>query len=156
GWRLTSEAVVTRRVVVLHLVPHAADEADFVHDVRHARQIAADGRPHKARRHGPINTADFLRSIRLHVESIDVARAAVLMQENDRFGSRPSGPRLRRARQRTEKAEPADREKSAAIESWMKGWHENLVCKAIPQAKTCDYDLRENLVAPRALISAAF
>ena len=60
--RHAGQAVVAGRVVVLHLVLHAAHQRHLVHDVAHARQHLADGDAGGRAGDGPIDAANLGRA----------------------------------------------------------------------------------------------
>ena len=85
--RVPGQRVVRRRVVVLHGVGHAPHERDLVHDLRHPRQALGDLDRRRNGRDRLVRPADLVGRVRLHVEHVDVARPAELVEED--HGLRP-------------------------------------------------------------------
>src|SRR5262249_60221958 len=73
-----------RRVVVRHRMMHAADERQAVHHLGRVRQVLADAKPRDAGRDRTELAADFGRGLWLHVERVDMARAAVVKNQDAR------------------------------------------------------------------------
>ena len=80
--RMSRQRIIGRRIVVVHVVVHRADQRHLVHDLRESRQMLADRDPIRARPLGFMLTAHRFRRVRFHVEHVDMARPAELIQKN--------------------------------------------------------------------------
>ena len=81
------------RVVVRHRVVQAADDRQPVDDPRRVRQVLADLDTGHARRDRPELAADLPRGVRLHVPGVEVARAAVVEDQDARADGGGAGER---------------------------------------------------------------
>ena len=86
-----------RRVVVRHRVVHAADDRQPVHHPGRVRQVLADPDARHARRDRAELAADLARGVRLHVPGVEVARPAVVEDQDARPDRRSMPPPWRRA-----------------------------------------------------------
>ena len=91
--RMAGQAVVGRRVVVAHRVMDRAHLGERVDDGGEPRQVLGDGETGLGRRDGLELAANAVGRGRLHVEGVDVRRAAELVQEENVLGPRLQ-PRL--------------------------------------------------------------
>ena len=109
---VAGQAVIGRRVVVLHPVVHRADLREPVDHRGEPRQVLADRQARLAGGDRLELAANARRRVGLHVERVQVRRAAELVQEDDVLGPRrmpdarvgllraPAGPARRRPRNR--------------------------------------------------------
>src|SRR5262249_30351764 len=84
---MACEAVVRRRIVVLHLMANAADKRHLVHDLGHAREAFANGNARRFALNRPKLTPNLVGGVGLHVERIGLTGSAELMEKDDRLGA---------------------------------------------------------------------
>src|SRR5438046_4696906 len=103
---------------------HGADERDFIHDLREARQSVVDLNAIGAAGHRLVRPANAFGRVRFHVEHVEVARPAELVEEDHRLRARlralPFRPFLgaqQTGHGQTEQTEPADLQEMPAREA---------------------------------------
>ncbi len=84
---VAGQAVISRRIVVLHPVIHRTDLGEAIDDRRKPRQMLADTKTGLAGGDRLELAANSVGRIGLHVEGVEVRRPAELVQQDDVLGA---------------------------------------------------------------------
>ena len=115
-WITAAQCCKRRRVVIGHRMVHAAHDRQTIHHTRYLGQVLADPNPwHRGGNRAEL-TADLCRGTRLHVISVNMARPAI-MKDQDAGADRPHRPRggLHLVCRRTESLGAAEQEESTQV-----------------------------------------
>ena len=74
--------------MIVHVMAHGPNERHLVHHLRQPRQMLADGDAVRLGRSRLVQAADAFGRFGLHVEHVDMARPAELVEENHRLRHR--------------------------------------------------------------------